>query len=219
MPRKNDDDKPKFRLRPRKPPIPREPRSSPALSVAFRAVMKYARSSRAGRSQPPGRVRPPHFQHCSLRVTYSPNRVTGHWRAHGIYIARESASLQSQTAGFSAETTGVGISSSLLEWQTGGDPRRWKLIISPEFGDRIDLQRLTRDVMGRVEADRLSNGWRWRTSTRSIPTSTSHSGGAMPKARSSVWIEIMSRAVSAPWPSISRPCNSAIAQSRTPLSH
>ena len=86
-------------------------------------------------------------------MTYSPNRVTGHWRAHGKYIARQSASLQSRKAGFSAETTGVDIPSRLLEWKTGGDPRLWKLIISPEFGDRIDLQRLTRDVMGRVEAD------------------------------------------------------------------
>ena len=115
--------------------------------------MKYARSSRAGRRQQAGRARPSHFQHCSVRVTYSPNRVTGHWRAHGKYIARESASLQSTKAGFSAETTGVDIPSRLLEWQTGGDPRLWKLIISPEFGDRIDLQRLTRDVMGRIEAD------------------------------------------------------------------
>jgi len=115
--------------------------------------MKFARSSRAGRSQQPGRARPPHFQHCSVRVTYSPNRVTGHWRAHGKYIARESASLQSQKAGFSAETNGVDIPWRLLEWQTAGDPKLWKLIISPEFGDRIDLQRLTRDVMGRVEAD------------------------------------------------------------------
>ena len=115
--------------------------------------MKFARSSRAGRSQQPGRARPPHFQHCSVRVTYSPNRVTGHWRAHGKYIARESASLQSTKAGFSAETNGVDIPWRLLEWQTAGDPKLWKLIISPEFGDRIDLQRLTRDVMCRVEAD------------------------------------------------------------------
>jgi hypothetical protein len=153
VPRKNDDDNPKFRLRPGKPPIPRDRRSSPGLSVAFRAVLKYARSSRAGRRQQPARPRPPHFQHCSVRVTYSPNRVTGHWRAHGKYIARESASLQPQETGFTAETTGVDIPSKLLGWQEAGDPRLWKLIISPEFGDRLDLEGLTRDVMARVQAD------------------------------------------------------------------
>lgn len=160
MPRKNNDDNPKFRLRPRKPPIPRERRSSPGLCVAFRAILKYARSSRAGRSQRPARSSPSYFQHCSVRVTYSPNRVTGHWRAHGRYIARESASLQKQEAGFSPEATGVDIASKLLEWQEGGDPRLWKLIISPEFGERLDLPRLTRDVMSRVQSD-LSTSLEW----------------------------------------------------------
>jgi type IV secretory pathway VirD2 relaxase len=153
VPRKNDEDNPEFRLRPPKPPIPRERRSTPALSVAFRAVMKYARSSRAGRRQQAVRPRPPHFQHCSVRVTYASNRVTGHWRAHGKYIARESASLQSQKTGFTASTTGVEIPSKLLGWQESADPRLWKLIISPEFGERLDLQRLTRDMMIRMETD------------------------------------------------------------------
>jgi hypothetical protein len=152
VPRKNDDDNPKFRLRPGKPPIPRERRSSPPVCAAFRAILKYARSSRAGRSRQPARSNPC-FQQCSVRVTYAENRVTGHWRAHGRYITRESASLQPQKTGFSAEAVGVDIASKLLAWQEGGDPRLWKLIISPEFGERLDLQRLTRDVMSRVQSD------------------------------------------------------------------
>ena len=159
MPRKNDDDNPKFRLRPGKPPIPRERRSSPPVCAAFRAILKYARSSRAGRSRQPARSNP-YFQQCSVRVTYAKNGVTGHWRAHRRYITRESASLQPQKTGFSAEAVGVDIASKLLAWQEGGDPRLWKLIISPEFGERLDLQRLTRDVMSRVQADlRTSIEW------------------------------------------------------------
>lgn len=159
MPRKNDDDNPRFRLRPAKPPIPRERRSSPPVCAAFRAILKYARSSRAGRSRQPARSNP-YFQQCSVRVTYAKNRVTGHWRAHGRYITRESASLQPEKTGFSAEAVGVDIASKLLAWQEGGDPRLWKLIISPEFGERLDLQRLARDVMGRVQADlRTSIEW------------------------------------------------------------
>jgi len=115
--------------------------------------MKYAQSSRTARRRQAARSRPSHFQHCSVRVTYSANRVTGHWRAHGKYIVRESASLQSDKTGFSAETTGVNIPLRLHEWQESGDPRIWKLIISPEFGERLDLQRLTRDVMSRMETD------------------------------------------------------------------
>ena len=153
MPRKNSDDDPKFRLRPGKPPIPRERRSSPALSVAFRAVLKYARSSRAGRRQQAARARPAHLQHCAVRVSYSSNRVAGHWRAHGRYIERESASHDAEKSGFGAAAVGVDIASKLRDWQEGADPRLWKLILSPEFGERLDLQRLTRDVMSRMESD------------------------------------------------------------------
>ena len=38
-------------------------------------------------------------------------------------------------------------------WQAEGDKLLWKLIISPEFGDRVDLQRLTRDLLQRMEQD------------------------------------------------------------------
>jgi type IV secretory pathway VirD2 relaxase len=86
-------------------------------------------------------------------VSYSTNRVNGHWRAHGRYIARESASLQPDQAGFSATAPALDIASKLREWQEGADPRLWKLIISPEFGDRLDLQALTRDLMRRMEID------------------------------------------------------------------
>ena len=123
------------------------------MSVAFQSVMKYARSSRVGRSGQAARPTPSHLQHCAVRVSYSSNRVAGHWRAHGRYIARESASQETEKAGFGAETTGVDIASELRNWQDGADPRLWKLIISPEFGERLDLQRLTRDVMGRMESD------------------------------------------------------------------
>ena len=153
MPRKNDDEDPKFRLKPGKPPIPRERRASPGISVAFRAVLKYARSSRVGRRGQTSRATSSHLQHCAVRVSYSSNRVPGHWRAHGRYIARESASQEPEKAGFGAETIGVDIASELRNWQDGNDPRLWKLIISPEFGERLDLQRLTRDVMSRMESD------------------------------------------------------------------
>jgi type IV secretory pathway VirD2 relaxase len=115
--------------------------------------MKYARNSRAGRRQQAGRARPAHFQHCAVRVSYSSNRVAGQWYAHGRYVARESASLERDKSGFGAEAIGVDIASRLREWQDGSDPRMWKLIISPEFGERLDLQRLTRAVMSRMESD------------------------------------------------------------------
>lgn len=115
--------------------------------------MKYARSSRAGQRQGSERARPSHLQHCAVRVSYSSNRVAGHWYAHGRYVARESASLEPEKSGFGSDATGIDIASRLRDWQNGSDPRLWKLIISPEFGDRLDLQRLTREVMSRMASD------------------------------------------------------------------
>jgi hypothetical protein len=41
----------------------------------------------------------------------------------------------------------------LNRWQKQGDARLWKFIVSPEFGDRVDLQQLTRELMGHMEKD------------------------------------------------------------------
>ena len=36
-------------------------------------------------------VTKPHDQRCAVRVTYLNNRTRGQWKAHGRYLARESA--------------------------------------------------------------------------------------------------------------------------------
>lgn len=148
-----------FRLRPRKPPIPRKRSESAAWAIAFKTIAHYARTSR-GRKRTndlrrTGTKRPaiPRNQRCAVRVTYSRNVVRGQWRAHGRYIARESAATEPATAGFDAEKHGIDMAGRLDSWQSAGDQRLWKIIISPEFGERVDLMRLTRDVMSRVESD------------------------------------------------------------------
>jgi hypothetical protein len=84
---------------------------------------------------------------------YSRNTTTGQWRAHGRYIARESAAgtsqIQAPTDGGPSREPGQ----ILGDWQKAADPRLWKLIVSPEFGDRVDLSALTRDLMNRMERD------------------------------------------------------------------
>jgi type IV secretory pathway VirD2 relaxase len=151
--RNSDDHDPRFRLRPRKPPIPKAKRSPTSWSLAFRTVMKYARMSRAGRSKFSSRSKAPFLQNCAVRVSYSTNHVAGHWRAHGRYLSREAASLETEKAGFGAEINGVDIASTPQQWQASSDRRLWKLILSPEFGERLDLQRFARDVMSRIESD------------------------------------------------------------------
>jgi len=97
----------------------------------------------------------PYSQRCAVRMLYSKNTSPGQWRAHGRYIARESATHENdpRTVGFSATEESIDIAARLEGWQKTNDERLWKLIVSPEFGDRVDLKRLTRDLISQMETD------------------------------------------------------------------
>jgi hypothetical protein len=85
---------------------------------------------------------------------YAKNATRGQWKAHGRYIARESASQDRVVeAGFDATERGINIAARLDQWQSAGDERMWKVIVSPEHGDKIDLTQMTRDLMKRMTRD------------------------------------------------------------------
>jgi len=147
------DEEREFRLRPRTPRVSNDKSERIVSSSGFKLLMHYARQSRAASRQGNsggGRMFP-HRQRCAVRITYSKNAGRGQWRAHGRYLERESAAAGD--AVFSVHETNVQASTSLQSWQASKDELFWKFIISPEFGDRTDLQRLTRDVMKCVEQD------------------------------------------------------------------
>ena len=161
-PKSTRGQEPEFRLRPRRPRRVHQP--GMAWSVALRTVFRYARGSGSARKLglSKRRVRPGRAfnQRCAVRVAYSPNKVRGQWRAHGVYIARESATHKPTQQGFDGRASSVNVATALDDWQKSGDERLWKLIISPEFGERLDLERMARDVMNRVERD-LSTSLEW----------------------------------------------------------
>ena len=151
---RNDDER-EFRLRPAKP---RARREDAAWATGFKLLTHYARTSRnaaghgSGARWGLGRT---HNQRCAVRAVYSRNDTKGKWRAHGRYLARESATVEADrtAVGFSAEKEQIDPSNELDRWQTAGDPLLWKLIVSPEFGDRTDLPQLTRELMRRIAHD------------------------------------------------------------------
>ena len=99
-------------------------------------------------------LRSPKFhQRVAVRVTYSANKTPGQWKAHGHYIARENATEKEnvKAAGFSATENAADVAQRLASWQSAGDERMFKIIVSPEFGERMDLEKHTRDLMGRIE--------------------------------------------------------------------
>ena len=151
------DRKPKeFRLRPRKT-RGRQAGSPRAWCSTYLLILRYARELRAQQGKPRTR-RPvfsrPYNQRCAVRMMYAKNATRGQWKAHGRYIARESASqARVVEAGFDATEHGINIAARLDQWQSAGDERMWKVIVSPEFGDKIDLTQLTRDLMKRMTRD------------------------------------------------------------------
>ena len=109
-----------------------------------------------------GKAARPYHQRCAVRVTYLNNKTRGQWKAHGRYLARESATFENdaKAVGFSRESDAIDIAGQLESWQAAGDEQFWKLIVSPEFGDRVDLSRLTRGLIEHMEND-LGTALEW----------------------------------------------------------
>ena len=152
------DNEREFRLRPATPRVRRE---GAAWATGFKLLMHYARASRGAprHGGSSGTVTGAHNQRCAVRAVYSRNTTKGQWRAHGRYLARESATFEKAGtgAGFSAEKDRVDLSVELDRWQAARDPLLWKLIVSPEFGDRADLPKLARELMRRMAEDLKTN--------------------------------------------------------------
>src|SRR5579871_4409552 len=162
----NDDPKRDFQIR---PPRSRRPPADEtwAWNSVFKQIMHYARTSRAGLRQNSQSGSARYGQHefkqrCAVRVTYAANRTPGQWKAHGHYLGRESATpdQSKKDCGFDSSDQPIPIAATLAQWQSSGDRRLFKIIISPEFGDRLDLEKLTRELMERMQVD-LGSKLQW----------------------------------------------------------
>ena len=126
-------------------------------SRAFSRVQRLIQMNRrrAHAAQARTSMRQAYMQRCSVRVTYLKNKSSGQWKAHGRYIQRETATRnqEGKGRGFDATSEAVNIPSILNSWQTEGDAHLFKIIVSPEFGDQLDLVQHTRELMQRMEVD------------------------------------------------------------------
>jgi type IV secretory pathway VirD2 relaxase len=153
------NDEPQVRLRPRK--SKHGPNENPRkYARAFRAMLRFVQMSNRGRKTPGGTgggARTPRVfrQRVAVRVSYSSNKNPGQWKAHGRYVARESATQGGRPAeaGFDAIEQSLNIPAALDSWQVAGDERFFKIIVSPEFADRLNLRQHTRELMQRFQSD------------------------------------------------------------------
>jgi type IV secretory pathway VirD2 relaxase len=143
----NDDNE--FRVRPRRPPPAAEPHF--AIPPALGRIYGYARQTvrRKSRSKHSSR---PYQQRCAVRVTYVGSKTSGQWKAHGRYLSRETATHRTaqREAGFDEGREKLDVARQLDDWQQAGDPRLWKIIVSPEFGEQLNMPELARGVMADV---------------------------------------------------------------------
>ena len=155
------NDEPPVRLRPRK--SKHGPNDNPRKYIGvLRSMLRLVQMSKRrhetrSRYVEGGTARAPRTfnQRVAVRVNYSANKNPGQWKAHGTYVARESATQggRAADAGFNAAKQNLNISTTLDNWQRAGDERLFKIIVSPEFGDRLNLQQHTRELMKRIERD------------------------------------------------------------------
>jgi len=93
-------------------------------------------------------------QRSIAKVSYAKNIYPGQWRVQGKYLARQGAQLADQQGlGFSEKDDDLNIAKTLASWQENGDPRLWKVILSPEMAHKLDLKEHVRAVMGQAEKD------------------------------------------------------------------
>jgi hypothetical protein len=130
------NDEPLIRLRPRK--SKHGPNENPRKYMGIlRSMLRIVQMSKRGQKtqgmhSARGSVR-------AYRVSYSATKNPGQWKAHGRYVARESATQGGKAveAGFNATEQRLNIAATLDRWQSAGDERLFKIIVSPEFGDRV----------------------------------------------------------------------------------
>src|SRR5437016_3685418 len=155
------NDEPLIRLRPRKSkhgPNENPRRYTGILRSMLRIVQMSKRGQKTrGTHSAGGSVRAYRTfnQRVAVRVSYSANKNPGQWKAHGRYVTRESATQGGKAveAGFNATEQRVNIAATLDKWQSARDERLFKVIVSPEFGDRLNLHQYTRELLHRMERD------------------------------------------------------------------
>ena len=144
-----------MRVRPRR--LRHGERGRSALHLRRVSALVFGQARRQpSRFRPSVHLGAPGFalQRSIVKVSFVANRGATRWRAHGRYLAREGAQEPGRHGvGFDAEHEGLEIPARLGAWQADGDRRLWKLIVSPEHGERLDLRRHARELVALLEGD------------------------------------------------------------------
>ncbi|MGT2457730.1 DUF3363 domain-containing protein [Cupriavidus basilensis] len=94
------------------------------------------------------------LQRVAVRMVYAKNKGNRQWEAHGKYLARESGQREGEKGqGFGSVGDPADIPATLAAWQEAGDEHVFKMIVSPEFGDKVDLKAHAHALIAKMEKD------------------------------------------------------------------
>ncbi len=154
--------KPKFdreevdiRLRPNGRPE----RSQPLVPWWMRIERRMSALRRQPMNRRGGWVRPPvraSQRRSMVKAMYTRNGKpkAGGWVAHARYLTREGAQLEHEKGmGFDRDGGDIDLIARVREWEKGGDELMWRLIVSPEDADRMNLKEHIRELARTMEAD------------------------------------------------------------------
>lgn len=128
-------------------------RGSSASSAASIKKAPKISTRRPIRPSPKGPSLRAAARRCTVKVNFVSNKKAGQWAAHGRYLEREGAQKEGQLGeGFDAGSEPVSLSSKMHQWQMAGDERLFKIVVSPEEGDRLQLKAYTREFMSRLQS-------------------------------------------------------------------
>ena len=89
----------------------------------------------------------PGVRRVTLKASFVKNNPKLPWSKHGFYLMRESAKKRA----FDAISEEVNLVERLGQWQEKGDRHMFRIILSPEDADRLDLEAYTREYVRRLE--------------------------------------------------------------------
>jgi type IV secretory pathway VirD2 relaxase len=94
------------------------------------------------------------MQRSVVKVSYARNARSASWSAHVRYLAREGAQHKdAKGLGFDSARDDINLSQLLAGWQKAGDPRLFRIIVSPENGAVMDLKEHARELLAQMELD------------------------------------------------------------------
>src|SRR5450755_1360550 len=92
------------------------------------------------------------LQSSAAQVRYTKGGSMWKWYSHGFYIGRQSKRRdeEGRSLGFDFSGEAVPLAATLAGWRKDKDDMFFRVMLSPEHGDRMDLTAYTREVMAGV---------------------------------------------------------------------